>query len=371
MLDFPSSPAEGDVFAPATGIGMSFVYQAPAWRQRRGAAQTLNRIGNPAFQISQQNVDAIGTVNGYYLADQWYSSLVAAVGAFQFQRVQWTTLDKSQYRGRLYVGTANSALAATDYMALGQSIEGSKVADFKWGTAQAQQVILRFNFYGPAGTYAVALRNSAGNRSWIGSFVQPDLANRKFTLVIPGDTIGVWPIDETKGTMLSFTLATGSTYQGVAGWQAGNKLGAAGISNGMGVAGNMFEISDVGLYLDPDKTGLAPPWVMPDEARELARCQRYWYRAYGQKGVSATATIVGRSGMPHPVTMRVAPAVAVVGAVRCYDGIAAAAITSINANVSTVDLVELNINTTGMTAGRVGHTIWDTDDIYLAVSARP
>ena len=34
---------------------------------------------------------------------------------------------------------------------------------------------------------------------------------------------------------------------------------------------NAFELFDVGLYLDPEATGVAPKWEMPDEAEELRR----------------------------------------------------------------------------------------------------
>ena len=92
---------------------------------------------------------------------------------------------------------------------------------------------------------------------------------------------------------LSFTFATGTTYQGVAGWQAGNFFGSAATSNGMATAGNVFEIFDVGLYLDKLNTSLPPPWQMPDEAAELLACQRYWEQAvsgiYGYQSASSTA----------------------------------------------------------------------------------
>jgi hypothetical protein len=99
-------------------------------------------------------------------------------------------------------------------------------------------------------------------------------------LVIPGDTSGTWGVDTSIGITLSFVLACGPTYQGVAGWQAGNFLATSACSNGVGSTGNIFNIFDVGLYLDPNNTGKAPPWQMPDEAEELAACQRYY-----QKGI--------------------------------------------------------------------------------------
>jgi hypothetical protein len=81
----------------------------------------------------------------------------------------------------------------------------------------------------------------------------------------------------------------------------------------MATAGNVFELWDVGFYLDPNNTGLPPPWVTPDYASELAACQRYW-RTIGTALVSgyhaAGGTIL--ASLPVSPTMRAAPAAAVV-----------------------------------------------------------
>ena len=69
------------------------------------------------------------------------------------------------------------------------------------------------------------------------------------------------------------------TYgNGVPGWQAGNKLGLPTTSNGYATMGSNY-IRNVGLYRDPDKTGKAPPYMLPDYATELERCNRYYQSA--------------------------------------------------------------------------------------------
>jgi hypothetical protein len=134
------------------------------------------------------------------------------------------------------------------------------------------------------------------------------------TFAVPGDTTGVWPTDNTIGMQLIFTFACGTTYQGVTGWQAGDKRGTVNSTNGGATVSNSFVVTDVGLYLDPDATGVAPKWQMPDYATELAACQRYWYKSpSGAMIISGIATAASQTvyeAINHPTTMRVSPTIA-------------------------------------------------------------
>jgi hypothetical protein len=141
-------------------------------------------------------------------------------------------------------------------------------------------VVFRFGFKAPTGTYSIALTNGvAVNRTYLANFtISAGQANTDTvqTFVIPGDTTGTWPNDSNTGMYLTITAAAGTTFQGVAGWNAGNLMRTAANTNGMATAGNIFELFDVGLYLDPLATGVPPAWQMPDEAQELIACKRYW-----------------------------------------------------------------------------------------------
>ena len=91
----------------------------------------------------------------------------------------------------------------------------------------------------------------------------------------------------------------------------GTCFGTASNTNGMATGGAVFELFDVGLYLDPNATGVPPPWQMPDEAQELAACQRYWeFLGAGVIGAGQGAgTAVAYIAVKY-ATKRIAPAIA-------------------------------------------------------------
>ena len=250
-----------------------------------------NRIVNGAMQISQENGDTAAGTTAYYGADQFFTSFVTSAGVVSTQRVQSVTPSGAKDRYRVSVTTADASLAAGEFLTVTTRLEGNMVADFQWGTASAKQIVLRFLWKGPAGTYSVAISNSAGNRSYPVNFT-PTAANTDevITIVIPGDTSGTWLTTTGIGLNLTFTMAAGSTFQGTnATWAAGNFYGTASTSNGLSANTNVFEISEVGLYLDADSTGVTPAYQLPAFDEELFRSQRYFWAfaaAGGQQGVA-------------------------------------------------------------------------------------
>jgi hypothetical protein len=249
----------------------------PAVPAVTGTAQSRNRLVNGAMQVSQENGNTVMGVTATYAVDQWQTNWVSA-GVFTSARVQVATPNGSVNRLRLAVTTADTSLAATDFLTLSQKIEGIRVADFKYGTAGAVQSILRFGFKAPAGTYSIFLQNSAANRSYVQNFtITAANTDTVQTLIIPGDITGTWLNDTGVGLTFGVAIAAGTTFQTTAGaWAAGSFYGTATNTNGLTPVASTYELYDVGLYLDPANTGKAPDWVMPDEAEELRACQRYW-----------------------------------------------------------------------------------------------
>lgn len=250
---------DGQVLTLASGV--------PSWAAASASSATVrNRIVNPSMQISSINGNTSGTTNGYSPADNWGTYRVTSAGTITTQRVQSATAAGSKDRARITITAADASLAAGEYLTFTQSIVGQEVADLLYGTASAKNVVLRFGFKGPAGTYAVHLGNSAANRSYVALFtISAGQANADTTqtVSIVGDTTGTWLTDTGTGITLDIVLACGSTFQGTTGWQAGNLLGTSGVSNGMGTISAVFEIFDVGLYADPSATGVAPPFETP------------------------------------------------------------------------------------------------------------
>jgi hypothetical protein len=191
-------------------------------------------------------------------------------------------------------------------------IEGSNVADLQWGTAAAVQAVVRFMWRSPAGTYTVGLRNNNNDRTYLVPFtVSAAQANIDTvqTFVIPGDVTGTWATVANPGLVfhICFVASTGTPI-GVPGWQAGGLLALSGTPTAT-TTGQVFDLSDVGIYADPDATGLPPPWEVPDLATELMKCQRYYNKMYS---ILLAGYNVGGANiyvtMTRPVAMRVTPA---------------------------------------------------------------
>jgi hypothetical protein len=103
-------------------------------------------------------------------------------------------------------------------------------------------------------------------------------------------------------------------------WTAGNVLATSSISNGIGVTNNDFYVTNVGLYVDPDGTGLAPPYEAPNYSDELARCQRYYHKNVSEgngwvfSAIGFDATARSFYGMLYyPVEMRASPSITLSG----------------------------------------------------------
>jgi len=272
-----------------------------------------NYIVNPGMRISQENGTSSGTSSNYYPVDQW-PFLHSQDGTLTFQQVSSATPGGSENRIRMTVTSADASIAAGQFALLLQHIEGLRTADLQWGTSNATDVVLRFGFKGPSGTYAVSIRNQDNTRSFVREFtISGGDANTDTlqTVTFPGDTSGTWDKDNTSSFQLIFTFAVGSTYQTTAdAWQSGNYFGTSSTSNGIGTSSDVFEIFDVGMYADPDSTGLAPRFELPHYDTDLKECQRYYQEVrMSLRDYATTGSSFHEYGHGWLVQMRAAPAV--------------------------------------------------------------
>lgn len=306
----PASSVAGNiaVFSGTTGkvLADSGVPAKTALRQ--------NLIVNPAMQISQENDVTASGAAGFYAADQWFDAFVTSTGVVSFGRVVSRTPRGSKYRLRLSVTTADTSIAAGEVIYVGQHIEGARLANLGWNGTIGTQLVCRFGFRGPAGTYSFSYRNGAATRAWVSNFtVSPGQANTdiEITKVIPADnTGGAWPDTTVLGADLSIALMSGSTYVTTPDiWQTGNFVAGTGISNGLATVGNTFELFDIGLYPDPNNAGVAPDWIAPKFNDDERDALRYWSRF----------TVIVNTASDYiattlPVAMRVAPTISGGGA---------------------------------------------------------
>ena len=371
-FDFPSSPTEGQVHNQSPGV--SFVYRSGAWTPApMKTALPKNYVVNPAMQISQQQGNVSGAASNYYAADQFFLALGSPTGAASLQRVQLATPGGATDRLRMVVTTADTSLTESDALWIDTRLEALRMVDLCWGTATAKAAVIRFGWKSPAGTYSVTLW-CPDRRVWWHFTVPPGQANTDTvqTIIVAPPTDGNFTT--AGGFQLTFHVAVGPYSRGGASgvWSTLTYRGDVSNTNGFATVGNTFELFDVGLYADPYKTGVAPPFVLPDYARELRRCQRYWYKQFALRGGVASGTGANRMGGVHPAPMRAVPAGTVVGTPQLWDSGTSATVSSLG-NQCNEYACEFDITTTGgvfTVGGRAAVQYYQTEDHYIAVSAR-
>ena len=175
-FDFPASPTENQMFTPVGGP--TYVYKAPVWTVRAWARQSC-RPRRRATASSTARCRSVrrtatrrATAHGYYPADQWYDvsapdavrSRVAARAVCDAERLERSHSHNGQHALMPRWRQVIIAVCA-------QTIEGIRVADFRWGTASAQAGRscalagkLRLE------PIRVAFRNGACDRSYVANF---------------------------------------------------------------------------------------------------------------------------------------------------------------------------------------------------------
>lgn len=335
-LDFPASPLTGDKYpVPAVAGQPQYTYDGLKWTTvgaqitnakpadavplpealqgaigvsadyaREDHVHPLNTsllvkknyIINGAMMISQEfGAAPLGAI-GQHPADMFMYTAVNTSAGVAFGQVQVGTLGGSTHRIRLTVAYAADATQdAGDFAAWQTAVEGYRYADLWAGQgATPKQVTLRFGVKAPAGTYCVAFRNYGAppTRSYVAEYtIAAGEANTDVvkTVTLPATDGTTFEFGNAAGVFITWAFMCGSTYQTTPnGWRTGNFMGSANQTNFMGTLNNVFELFDVGLY----EGTVAPPFVVPDYASELAACMRYW-----EKGTGFWAGYVASAGV--------------------------------------------------------------------------
>lgn len=284
-------------------LGFSSFFQTLIGAANLAALQALLGIGyntkellsNPDWLIDQINEGAAYTVNGASVQamDAW-SGLATGAGVFTMQQVADPDYP-NQKALKIVVTTADNSIAAGDRYVVNTAIDGQDAAELALGTVNASSFTVQFDAKFPvAGTYGISFRNSANNRNYVGTFTQ-NVANAREskTVTVSGDTTGTWLYSlNSIGLRMDICLAAGSTYQTSAGVWANTPgmLTTSAQANFMATLSNTGYIGRISLK----KGSVVQAFGMMDRDRDLAKCQKKYWKSFPQ-GV-AVATNAGRAG---------------------------------------------------------------------------
>jgi hypothetical protein len=235
-----------------------------------------NRIINGDMRIDQRNAGASVTITTgvSYITDRFFAQ--GSVTS-KFTAQQSSTAPAGFVNSLLLTSSAATTPGASDYYYFSQRIEGLNVADLAWGTASAKTVTLSFWVRSSlTGTFSGALLNSATNRSYAFTYSisVADTWEQK-SVTISGDTSGTWLTTNGTGIESRFALGAGSSFlQSANSWSTGNVVGATGTTQLISTNGATLYITGVQLEVG----SVATPFERRDYGRELAMCQRYYYR---------------------------------------------------------------------------------------------
>lgn len=276
-----------------------------------GVLPGKNLIINGDMRIAQRGTSFVSPSSNDYTLDRFKVNFAGAVAT---TITQDTDVPNETFHSSLKIDitTADASLAAGDFFALTYNIEGLDAVPLAFGTSDAQTFTLSFWVKSPkTGTHSVGLRNNAVDRGYAATYsVSSADTWEKKSINITADTTGTWLITNGAGVVLSFMLASGSTFHASADdtWEGANVFASSSQVNCLDNTANNFFITGVQLEVG----SAASDFEHRDYATELARCQRYFLNITGESiGIMyANNTIEVTFGYRFPVQMRASPTLA-------------------------------------------------------------
>ena len=284
----------------------------------KGANLQPNLIINSDMSLAQRGTSAV-TATANFPVDRFRMDH-SSDGAFSAQQSS-VVPSSADFKNSLKVQTttADSSLAATQFLYMRQIIEGQNITHLLLGSSLAKKITLSFWVRSSlTGTFGGSFWNDGFNRSHPYTYTinAADTWEKK-TITITGDTSGTWLTTNGRGLNVGWGLGVGSTYSGTAGaWAGSGLVSATGATSLLGTLNATWYVTGVTLTVG-DTAPVTHPYESFDE--NLKKCQRYFVKSWSQGSAIGnpgviTASCVGNVNRAFgnvfwPVTMRTAPTV--------------------------------------------------------------
>ena len=209
-----------------------------------------NAIINGDFNVWQRGTSFTSVVDGTYVADRWfYSKISSAVHDITLS----SDVPTVAQAGRLFKNslkadcqTVDSSIASGDLVRISQRIEG-----FNWLPLAQRTITLSFWVKATkTGIYCVSLGNSGADRSYVAEYTVNVSNTWEFKTITftASPSAGTWNYENGVGLALTFTLASGSTFQTTKDtWQTGSFFATANQVNACDSTSNDFSSQEFNL----------------------------------------------------------------------------------------------------------------------------
>lgn len=249
-----------------------------------------NAIINGEFTVWQRGINFTSVTSGAYTADRWQYAKSGSM-VHNIERLTGDTPTVAQ-AGRftdtcLLVDctTVDGTIAAGDYAVVQQIVEGYNFLPL----AQRPFTLSFWHKHTKTGTYCVAFKNSAADRSYVAEYTQDvsDTWEKATVTVTASPSAGTWDYTNGIGLTVAFAIAAGTTLHTTANaWQSGNYAATANQVNACDSTSNNFKLALVQL----EAGSVATEFEARTYEHELALCQRYFEKSFGAATAPANGT---------------------------------------------------------------------------------
>ena len=282
-----------------------------------------NMLINGAMNVAQRSTSetGLGASAGYFTLDRWKMDFNATAGRLTMSQ---TADGPSGFANclKLDCTTADTSIAAGEYIMLEQRLEGQDVQGICKGTADAKPVTVSF-YVKANGSFTFGLELSDNdNTRQITKLFATTTSWVRHEITFPADTSGAFDDDNARSLLATFWLHAGSTYSGgtlnSSSWASRTHANrAAGIGSFFSSTDNEFYITGVQMEIGSTAT----PFEHRSFGEELQLCQRYYYERMGAGTALAVSggeyqwamngiaynTTLGIGGLAFPTPMRATP----------------------------------------------------------------
>ena len=282
-----------------------------------GQLSGRNMIVNGSMNVAQRSTSVTGLgadATGYYTVDRWQ---IETGGSNSGRFTMSQSSDAPSGFGnslKLDCTTADTSIAAGEYLLLEYHIEGQDLQRIKKGTSDAEEVTISFYVKANAAhNFVLEFYDNDNNRTCSKLFSTTTSWNR-VELTYPADTTGAFENNESSSVRLFFWLHSGSNNtSGTLNSSAFNTQNsvnrAAGISSFYSSTNNELYITGVQMEVGSQST----PFEHEPLSVTLNKCHRYYYAHLYSKTSwlypihTASANGYRRSTVHFPTSMRTTP----------------------------------------------------------------